>query len=82
MITIDKIGAVITLIISFQGYLLLHFALKGMKLSTIFFNPIINYRRWAKLSWFGVYFITIIINIIFLPYSLIYWIYKLFTYGR
>lgn len=47
-----------------------------------FFNPIRNYNKWRNMNWFGVGVCTLFLNIILLPYSIIYWIYKLFTVGR
>lgn len=52
----------------------------GMDLSIL--NPIRNYNEWSKINWFGISVITIILNIICLPYAICYWIYKLFTVGR
>lgn len=50
------------------------------------FDPTINYRKWTALNWFGVWVITALINIFYLPWSVVYWviqiIYILFTYGR
>ena len=57
------------------------------------FNPIRNYNKWTELNWFGIGVITILLNIIFFPYAICYWIYKivavicaliyyLFTVGR
>ena len=52
----------------------------------ISFNPIINYHKMTRLNWFGICFITLLINILFLPLSIIYWlskfIEKIFTFGR
>lgn len=51
-----------------------------------FLNPIRNYNKWKTLNWFGISVITLILNIIWFPYVIIYWIYKLFrwlfTVGR
>ena len=51
-----------------------------------FLNPLKNYNKWITMNWFGIGVITILLNIIFLPYAIIYWIYKLFhwlfTVGR
>lgn len=51
-----------------------------------FLNPIRNYHEWETLNWFGISVITFLINILLLPYAIIYWIYKLFkwlfTVGR
>ena len=47
------------------------------------FNPIRNYNKWTKLNWFGISVITLLLNIIFIPYAFCYWgIYKAFTIGR
>lgn len=46
------------------------------------FNPIRNYNVWTQFNWFGIAILTILLNIIFLPYAIVYWIYKLFTVGR
>lgn len=46
------------------------------------FNPIRNYRTWTSVNWFGVIVMTLLLNIIFLPYAIGYWIYKSFTIGR
>ena len=45
-----------------------------------FLNPIRNYHEWETLNWFGISVITFLINILLLPYAIIYWIYKLFTW--
>lgn len=51
-----------------------------------FLNPIRNYGEWSMFNWFGIGMITLFLNIIFLPYSIIYWlvklIYFLITVGR
>lgn len=51
-----------------------------------FINPVRNYKKWTSLNYFGIGVITILINIIWLPYSIIYWmsmlISTLFTIGR
>lgn len=46
------------------------------------FNPIRNYNKWTQFNWFGIIVLTILINIILLPYAIIYWVYKLLTVGR
>lgn len=51
-----------------------------------FLNPIRNYRKWHMLNWFGIGIMTISLNIMFLPYAIIYWLVKLIyftiTVGR
>lgn len=50
------------------------------------FNPITNYEKWNDLNWVGVWTITILIIIIFLPFFIIHLLFKLlywmFTVGR
>lgn len=50
-----------------------------------FLNPIRNYKKWTAFNWFGIITGTLILNIIWLPYAIIYWLYKLiyllFTVG-
>jgi hypothetical protein len=53
-----------------------------INLDLLWFNPIQNYKDWTQLNWFGIIVITILLNIIFFPYAIGYWIYKLFTVGR
>lgn len=52
----------------------------------LFFNPFKNYEKWDCFNWVGVWILTILYWIIFLPMSIIlgalYGIYKLFTIGR
>jgi len=51
-----------------------------------FLNPIKIYRNWSSLNWFGVLVFSICLNILWLPYAIIYWtiklIYFLLTVGR
>ena len=46
------------------------------------FNPKDNYEKWYKLNWFGVWFITILYWIVFLPITTMVLISWLFTVGR
>ena len=46
------------------------------------FNPIRNYSTWIQVNWFGIVIITLLLNVVFAPYAIVYWIYKLFTVGR
>lgn len=41
-----------------------------------FLNPIRNHKKYTSFNWFGVIVCTLILNIIWLPYAIIYWIYK------
>jgi uncharacterized membrane protein len=51
-----------------------------------YFNPIDNYEEWDKLNLFGVLVFTLLINILFAPCAMIYWVFKIlvamFTVGR
>ena len=45
-----------------------------------------NYDCWKKLNWFGVLLFTILLNIVFAPVAIIYWVSEfliyIFTVGR
>lgn len=45
----------------------------------LFFNPKENYEYWDSLNWFGVWFLTILYWIVFLPFTIIAGICWLFT---
>lgn len=51
-----------------------------------YFNPIDNYDEWDKLNVFGVFVFTLLLNLMFAPFALLYWIIKIlvfmFTVGR
>ena len=44
-------------------------------------NPIFIYNK-TKVNWFGAALLATLGNIVFLPYALFYWLYKLCTVGR
>ena len=46
------------------------------------FDPIRNYGKWIGVNLFGVIILTLILNVIFIPYAFCYWMYKVFTVGR
>jgi Gpi18-like mannosyltransferase len=46
-----------------------------------FVNPMYLYEG-GNLNWFGAIFIALIWNLLFAPFALIYWMYKLCTAGR
>ena len=46
-----------------------------------FVNPKYLYEG-GNLNWFGAIFVALIWNLLFAPFALIYWIYKLCTVGR
>lgn len=58
------------------------FGLLAIGLDLSIFNPIRNYNQWRKINWFGVIVATILLNVIFPLYAIVYWGYKLVTVGR
>lgn len=46
------------------------------------FNPIRNYKTWTSMNWFGVILGTILLHALLPVYAVIYWFYKLCTFGR
>lgn len=46
------------------------------------FNLKENYKNWHRLNWFGVWVFTTLYWIAFLPFTIIAFIYWLFTVGR
>ena len=46
-----------------------------------FLNPVQFYYN-QSVNWFGAFFTILILNILFAPYAIVYWIYKLCTVGR
>ena len=80
MSMVSGVGAVFALIglISFFEV----FALLGMGFDLSVFNPIRNHNQWRKINWFGVIVATILLNVIFPLYAIVYWGYKLVTAGR
>lgn len=38
-------------------------------------NPMRNYKVWTNLNLFGVIIVTLLLNILCLPFALIYWCY-------
>lgn len=46
------------------------------------FNPIRNYKTWTSMNWFGVILGTVLLHVLFPVYAVIYWFYKLCTFGR
>ena len=47
-----------------------------------FFNPIRNYNTWTSMNWFGVIIGTVFLHVLIPVYAMIYWFYKLCTFGR
>ena len=85
---VESITVIIVIIAGIEALIL-----NSIKFDLSIFNPIRNYNKWTNLNWFGISFITILLNIIFIPYAICYWIYKiieiiclliywLFTVGR
>ena len=44
-------------------------------------NPLFIYKH-IGVNWFGASLLALIANVIFLPYAILYWLYKLCTVGR
>ena len=57
-----------------------YFAFTGLHASYHYFNPIVNYEEWNKLNVFGVLMFTLLINILFAPWAIIYWAIKFFVF--
>lgn len=78
-----KIALIITGIII---YVISTFHIISKKADLTFLNPVRNYDKWEQMNWFGVTITTFLLNIIFLPYAILYWliilIWFLFTVGR
>ena len=73
MLIIDTVVAI--LLIDFIGFCV-------ASQESFHFNPKENYEYWYSLNWFGVWFVTILYWIVFLPFTIIYFIFWLFTVGR
>ena len=50
------------------------------------FHPVRNYKEWNKINVFGVCILTLLINVLLLPFAIIFWvgyfIHTIFTIGR
>ena len=44
-------------------------------------NPLFIYE-YIDVNWFGALLLTLVANVIFVPYAISYWFYKLCTVGR
>ena len=44
-------------------------------------NPLFIYEH-IDVNWFGALLLTLVANVIFVPYAISYWFYKLCTVGR
>ena len=89
MLSIFEVVVIFLMIDLFIGA----FILNSIGFNLSIFNPIRNYNKWTNFNWFGISIITILLNIIFIPFAICYWIYKivdiicqliywLFTVGR
>lgn len=58
------------------------FVMVTEKTDGFWFNPKENYEKWYELNWFGVWFLTILYWLLFLPITIMVAIYWLFTVGR
>ena len=80
-----QLGLMIIGIIVYGGYTA-SFILVKRNCDISFLDPMRNYDKWKQINWFGVIITTFLLNIIFLPYAIFYWlcklIYWIFTVGR
>ena len=74
---VDGVFVLIAIISFFEMFVLL-----GMGFDLSVFNPIRNYNQWRKINWFGVIVATILLNVFFPLYAIVYWGCKLVTVGR
>ena len=44
-----------------------------------FFNPVRNHREWVYTNWVWVIFGTVVAHIVFAPWAIAYWVYKIYT---
>lgn len=44
-------------------------------------NPLFIYKQ-IDVNWFGALLLTLVANVIFVPYAILYWLYKLCTIGK
>ena len=76
----------ITLGVIYAVFSFVYFTVTGCNEGYHYFNPQINYIEWKRLNIFGVLIFTLLLNFIFLPFSIIYWTSKIlifiFTVGR
>lgn len=81
-----EIGSLIAVIIIIYFVISIKIIVFNRYCDLSFLNPINNYDEYYSLNVFGVIIVTILLNIICLPYAIIYWIckliYWLFTVGR
>ena len=76
---VSGVGAILALIAFISFFEV--FVLLGMNFDLSVFNPIRNYNQWRKINWFGVIVATILLNVTFPLYAIVYWGYKLVTVG-
>ena len=47
----------------------------------VWLNPLFIYKH-IDVNWFGALLLTLVANVIFVPYAILYWFYKVCTVGR
>lgn len=82
-----SIDAMIALGVIYFLFSFIYFTATGMVKGHHYFNPINNYyHEWKKLNVLGVLVFTLLLNIVFAPWAIIYWVIKffvfIFTVGR
>lgn len=51
------------------------------ELGLAWLNPLFIYKN-IGVNWFGAVLLALVVNVIFVPYAILYWLYKLCTVGR
>ena len=59
----------------------IYFVVTGMFKEHHYLNPVTNYyHEWKKLNILGTLIFTLLINIVFAPWAIIYWVIKFFVF--
>lgn len=77
---------IIAFIVSYVIIFFVYAIASGSYAGHHYLNPLDNYEEWDKLNVFAVLVFTLLLNILFAPFAILYWIIKLlvfiFTVGR
>lgn len=83
MLEIIKLFAIVYIVPHMGTFILVFDSIEKGNLDTFdFFNPIRNYKTWTSMNWFGVILGTVFFHILLPVYAVVYWFYKLCTFGR
>ena len=79
-------GLIIACVVIYLVLSFVYFACTSAYAGHHYFNPIDNYDEWDNLNWLGVFVFTLLLNFVFAPFALLYWVIKIlvftFTAGR